>query len=455
MCVLLYHCSEEERPFVWIEQHTLSPDSINDTSSEDLSSTRVTFGYPRQCEGQKLITLQDILSLFGETVAWSFMFTADGSTVPSKPSPPNVTYNVLEVEGVTDKALARLRELYSGDEPVASLTIPLLGESVLLVVGYRPQSSSLENIFFAGLEDMVFACREDTQAEGVRTIEGGLSQAITFLDEPFPFGPKTCQIAQQHLKNMISVSSTQEVVAANSKNSDPLIREINDVPLGLRLMNSYRIAGKGHLLVLTSEAEGTSLYDGDKEDDVLRVPVKGSLPKWTMVGTSSHVQTPRHSLVAVAVHRGEESLYGVAFHSLSIHATTNSRHCQVEGVTVLPPGGLWVCLALACVGSSTQAIMRCEEKKIKMDLEAGIESKVGEDDHWNRRRKGTGKDKSKGEAVIGIYNYDSYACKCIAEHLSELTTLPLFKDDILIAAIDDIFAQWQLTKVTGLEICDA
>ena len=409
----------------------------------------MTFGYPRQCEGQKLIALQDILSSFGETVAWSFMFTADGLTEPSKPSPPNATYNVLEVEGVTDEALARLRELHSGDEPVASLTIPLLGESVLSVGGCRPLSSNLEDIFFAG--------REDAQTEGVRTIEGDLhlSQAITFLDEPFPFEPKTCQIAQQHLKNTTSVSSTQEVVAANSKNSDPLIREINDVPLGLRLMNSYRIAGKGHLLLLTSEAEGTSLCDSDKNDDVLRVPVRGSLPKWTMVGSRLHVQTPRHSLVAVAVHRGEESLYGVAFHSLSIHATTNSRHCQVEGVTVLPPGGLWVCLALACVGSSTQAIMRCEEEKIKMDLEAGIESKVGEDDHWNRRRKGTGKDKSKGEAVIGIYNYDSYACKCIAEHLSELTTLPLFKDDILIAAIDDIFAQWQLTKVTALEICDA
>ena len=56
---------------------------------------------------------------------------------------------------------------------------------------------------------------------------------------------------------------------------------------------------------------------------------------------------PRQSVSLVTMHRGEESVYGVGLTSMQTEA---GKHLSC--VTLLPPGELWISMALACVKGS-------------------------------------------------------------------------------------------------------
>lgn len=131
---------------------------------------------------------------------------------------------------------------------------------------------------------------------------------------------------------------------------------IHDMPLGYRLMNTYKMSRanltKGvqeSYLKITSKTPSWNCIVNDSKD--------GS--KLLLPGNP-----PRNSVCAVATHRGDQTLYGVAYSSVVVEQTPNSRHIILEGITILPSGPLWISLALRCVGGNLNEINVYENNKI-------------------------------------------------------------------------------------------
>ena len=470
---------------MWIVQDpTISPDDFDGSETDaqrKAASTVLILSYPRNCDALKRAALYQLLSFCGSVKARPLTPSADdviesdglGSLGANCSDEfdlyPLSLYDLLEVVNIPLAVLAKLEGLYGQSAPVASVKIPALGEKIFTAANYSPVAESVAYVFFAGERE------RDGDRNGVRTSHSALRQVITFTDINALTGVTDVQGRAESLRDPSHTPHAQEEGKEEKEEEkeddeseipDPslaVIRQINDVPLGLRLMNSYRIPHANAMVQISgSEVDQININgdsymkNGERNGEsstsysIKRIAVGGSIPGWQMVGMSTPTYLPRHSLGAVAVHRGDESLYGVAFRTFLVEIPLNHKKvCLTEGVILLPPGGLWVSLALACVGRNPQAIVRHESIKYSLEQRENAVPDLNEDHQVKKQKKKKGNKKGKMEdkvqSVAGITKFDFSSCSAIEEYLKALTTLPLHRDDFLIAAVDYLFAQWQVT----------
>jgi hypothetical protein len=290
-------------------------------------------------------------------------------------------YVVVEALDVTKKQLMRLAKLDYGDYPIASMTIPMVGEATVHIFNFFPPTDSVLSILNPDLVD------ED---------EGKIS-IIKFATISFP----DCDTEEGCVTEPSSASS------ASAASTDPLefpddiddldlpsvdtsrssSRTINDAPIGLRLLNAYcKAQTTGQLLIRPEGKESVNIaVKSEKGSWSSRYDDVGNIPSYL----------PRHSVPAAAVHTGPENLYGVAFSSLMMTDRKGKYVCMLGGVTILPPGKRWLHYALSCIG---------------------LQNRINKEQ-------------------------DS-SCKIVQTFLSGLKSLPLNREEALIIAINYIFRDW-------------
>jgi hypothetical protein len=337
-----------------------------------------------------------------------------------------VTFQASNVSQIELDALAKLHLLKT---PVVSVVTPLKGRAKVRATNYRPTQESLRRIFFHGEE-----------AQDKRTISGEskVKQVIRFS--------QTIMSNSDTWKNTETVSS--DVVKDPSLK---VVKKIKDCDIGLQLMNSYlTMDTKTRELVLriAKVPQSNTAYNAYDEfvENADKITVsKGSLTNWTNIGqiTRHAVEgvkavMPRHSVSATTMHQGVETLYGVAFTSLITRSA--KLYSIVDGVTLLPPGGLWISLALSCVGVDPHCITSFEINKfIELDNLAKQEK-----EKTKEKEKDNKKDKN-GKVPVVNFNIDKYdftSCKTIQRYLGALGAESLKRDDNLIRAVDYVFDAW-------------
>lgn len=65
---------------------------------------------------------------------------------------------------------------------------------------------------------------------------------------------------------------------------------------------------------------------------------------------------PRYSVPGCAVHCGTAPLFGVSYSCMEIRGM-NKRKMICNGVTLFPPGCVWITLALLCLGSDPYSVL--------------------------------------------------------------------------------------------------
>ena len=264
-----------------------------------------------------------------------------------------------------------------------------------------------------------------------------------------------------------------------------VVHKIEDVSLGLRLMNSYRLAyQKGTIRVPKVPRHSPSYNEDDEDDDdehsgdkkdagdgddknnnkkdgknnrelvrehAHEVRVSGSIWAWHDITSYSYIQAilPLHSVSAVAVHQGEESLYGVAFTSLHTLGNTNRMVSMVDGVTLLPPGGLWISLALSCIGYDPQSVIEFETTRFKELRMERQKQKLEVKAVWKveKLKKNTKKSRKLLEEMMALQigpnigNYDFTPCHTVRRYIVQGADC-IKRDDNLIDLIDGIFKGW-------------
>lgn len=87
-------------------------------------------------------------------------------------------------------------------------------------------------------------------------------------------------------------------------------------------------------------------------DDVMIINSSTPSVSWKMYNSSggNFITTimPRFSVPGVVLYCGDKTLFGTAHNCLALGVGGNLVRC--EGVTLFPPGCVWLSLALACVG---------------------------------------------------------------------------------------------------------
>ena len=123
---------------------------------------------------------------------------------------------------------------------------------------------------------------------------------------------------------------------------------------------------------------------------------------------------------------------------------------MVDGVTLLPPGGLWISLALSCIGYDPQSIIefettRSEESKLERKIQK-LEGKAARKvEKLKKNRKKSRKLLNEMMALqVGpnIGNYDFTPCHTVRRHIENLSAVCIKRDDNLISLINGIFKDW-------------
>ena len=338
-------------------------------------------------------------------------------------------YVAFQASNVSQMELDALAMVHLLKTPVVSVVTPLKGKAKLRATNHRPTQESLRRIFFHGEE-----------AGDKRTISGesNVKQVIRFN--------QTNMSNSDTWKNADMVSS-DEVKDPSLK----VVKKIEDCDIGLQLMNSYlTMDTKSRQLVLRIAKAPQSntaynAYDEFVENADKITVLRGSLTNWTNIGqVINHAVggvkavMPRHSVSATTMHQGVETLYGVAFTSLITRS--HKLYSIVDGVTLLPPGGLWISLALSCVGVDPHCITSFEKSKFtELDKLARLEKEMTKE-----KEKDNKKDKN-GKVPVVNFNIDKYdftSCKTIQKYLGALGVESLKRDDNLIRAVDYVFAAW-------------
>jgi hypothetical protein len=336
-------------------------------------------------------------------------------------------YVAFQASNVSQLELDALAKLHLIKTPVVSVVTPLKGRAKVRATNYRPTQKSLRRIFFPG---------EDAGDKRTISEKSNVKQVIRF--------------------NQINMSNNDAWKNADMASSDvtkdpslKVVKKIDDCDIGLQLMNSYlTMDTKTRQLVLriAKAPQSNTAYNAYDEfvENADKITVsKGSLTTWTNIGQIINhavggvkAVMPRHSVSATTMHQGVETLYGVAFTSLITRST--KLYSIVDGVTLLPPGGLWISLALSCVGVDPHSITSFEKHKfIELDNLAKQEKE-------NTKGKEKEKDKN-GKVPVVNFNIDKYdftSCKTIQKYLGALGAESLKRDDNLIRAVDYVFAAW-------------
>ena len=337
-------------------------------------------------------------------------------------------YVKIEVENVTKSELNALSAIHSYRTPVATMVIPVQGNAEVTASNYRPTAESLRRIFF-------YDESSSSSTSANSTVSG-----VVKLRQVIEFGPT----------NMSShgTCTTWKDTDTSESNliQDPSvrkIRKIEDCDVGLKLMNSYLQTDTktGQLILRIAKAPTAdsdyNIYDEDLDNfDKVNVS-NGCISKWKNIGqvlqefaVTQEIKAvmPRHSVSDTTVHQGVETLYGVAFTSLITRS--HKLYSIVDGVTLLPPGGLWLSLAMTCVGVDPQFITSFEKRKF-IELE-----------NMNQEDRKDKNGKPLPPTDFKIDKYDFSGCKTIQKYLGALGAESLKRDDHLISAINYIFAEW-------------
>ena len=221
----------------------------------------------------------------------------------------------------------------------------------------------------------------------------------------------------------------EECVSALERLVDPpirTVRKIEDAPLGIRLINSYKLARSDRTLripIRPRKGDSSAISKGEgKKKSSYSVPIDGPIRQWQKISRLGvQAVLPLHSVSAVAEHQGTETLYGVAFTSMNSKSDKDKMTSLVSGVTLLPPGGLWLSLALSCIDHSPEAIISFETNKFNKEKQS---------------------EECATEDVKNISNYDFSSCYAVQKCLRESSTQTIERNDILTGLVDKIFKTW-------------
>jgi hypothetical protein len=134
-------------------------------------------------------------------------------------------------------------------------------------------------------------------------------------------------------------------------------------------------------------------------------------------GRNMKAVLPSHSVPAVVVHMGNETLYGVAYTSMIVGK--QSEMVVAGGITLLPPGWHWIVLALSCIGVNTSVILETERAKERME-----------------------RSNSSTESNCVFSEDDISSCRIVSDYLMELPNRRIGPDEFLIKAINYLFTDW-------------
>ena len=284
--------------------------------------------------------------------------------------PTTVNYFLYQANNITPVELKALEQIHQGTHLSASLHMRSYGMALLTVSNYRPTKQNLERVFFSNVnsengfeenensnlslpfsqeieelpkKELFFFLEDDNEEKNILC---GMTEDLSGVDD--------CQMRKyfdsNHQKFTRDSCDSQALEVQRREGEGTMIY---DIPLGIRLMNSYR---QGH------------------NDRVMRIPEKlkitSPMSSWESIPALSpngeegrspvmEVYLPKHSVSAVVIHRGTETLYGVAYTSLIVGV--KERNVVMSGVTILPPGFLWISLALSCLGCNVDDILSHEK----------------------------------------------------------------------------------------------
>lgn len=276
---------------------------------------------------------------------------------------------------------------------------------------------------------------------------------------------------------------------------------INDRPLAVRLLATHQNLCRNKDIPIFGKQIGKDRRTADST-----LVLKNMRTSWIRVIDSIAdrcdsdrqlmVYLPRQSVVGATAHTGPELSYGVYYYA-------SANKFAVDGVTLLPPGSLWICLALACMGLDISKITRQKEKESERDgkiygildelktvINLGFDRKrfeilmkvLGREDAalklrlrlveevtmfldsighvfgqnsqkknnntnferaWNNLKKSVKmKMENQGKVDVKVQDWDFTPCHAVCDRLAVLTEKILINDEQLIADIKQLFARW-------------
>ena len=264
-----------------------------------------------------------------------------------------VSYYMYQANNISSVEMKALQQIHQETHLSASLHIRSYGSALLTVSNYRPTKQNLERVFFSNIESETgFTANENLH------LSPPFSREIEELPKKELFFFLEDDDAEKNILGVMTDDSSgsddgsgDEVLKAQRKDGVGIM--IHDIPLGIRLMNSYRLGHNDRVMRIPEKLKITSPMSSWK-----------SIPSFSPNGEEGRspvmeVYLPKHSVSAVAIHRGTETLYGVAYTSLIVGV--KERNVVMSGVTILPPGFLWLSLALSCVGCNVNEILSHEK----------------------------------------------------------------------------------------------
>ena len=203
-------------------------------------------------------------------------------------------------------------------------------------------------------------------------------------------------------KGMIGMGNMNNRGNGGSGNDDVVVVDMKTPMSSWQTVPNVMMTKQSNTLSSEEEEDGNNSAQGHNND------------------TSKTAIMPKHSVPAVACHRGPQTLYSVCFGSLIVGGVKKSKIVVCRGVTVCPPGWQWLFLSLLCLGTDTTCILFREGKS------------YGSVNDMTAMALRTEFDESEIRALLTS-----------AELIRALPNRPrLGRDDALIRALDKAFARW-------------
>lgn len=483
-------CSVREQPVVWLIQEPPLHASMLTTSATSWGlSSKLSIVFPMHTSVIRELfdAFEGGLSFTGYLSLDTNMVDEGGKNAKKKKKGKKTsekkhekTHVVYISNSISDSQMAAIQRLHSEIFYTAALLIPPEGNALLTTSNFAPSRISLNNVFFADHISTKSLLNQKSYRVSHRNNNMlGPVESVFFHDEhPRSKEVRAVQGDEDEEVTSDSFSRCGTVGPTSS------CRGIRDLPLGVRLVNSYRQAHKGDSIQIyraplkiidrsdislsgefdegAKNKDGSSVTeqsknksgntdgsnDGVKGDGigsknalppgVIKVSVKSVMPTWVSVPTSIRCILPRQSVPAVAVHRGKETLYGVAHSSLLVLGYKNST-INAGGVTLLPPGGLWISLALACVGGDTSEI---HLNKIELKKKEKSVVIVKKEEKLKNQINSLQGHEGNNNFISDEVKPDFAQCVIVKEYMTDMLTRDLKPDKDLIAALNHIFESW-------------
>ena len=334
----------------------------------------------------------------------------DSKSEISSTSTSTVIYSIYQASDVSPEQLKSLQRIHQEKILSASLLLKSYGMAKLTVSNYIPTKQNLENIFFSdtfsGIEPSVNGSLP-LPLPISREIEELPKQEIFYFLENKDHNKSILEFDRYIANKDTSKDAEENIYRENLLSGDDKLDErvkqregegvvIDDIPLGVRLINSYRSANNDKIMRVPEKFKVISPITAWKT-------VPGLSPNGTIVGSPIMVvYLPKHSVSAVVIHQGSQAMYAVAYTSLIVGVT--ERNVVMSGVTILPPGYLWLCIAISCLGCDVDDILSYESQYCDVPL------------------------------------YDFSSCSVVKDYMSSL--LVVTQDEYLINAVNYLFKSW-------------